>query len=208
LYVVKYKFSDGIDYSHVVSIERAPQYQDPGLLAKAMQLPVAATYVKGGLDYQGNGSFCGPTTAVDVDRSLGISADQTHILDGTEIHPTLGIVFGGLTLDQEAGVLRKKTGHNVTVLRDLTLDQFREELKHVNDPARRYTVNFTRGPLFGRGGGHHSPIGGYLEAEDLVLVLDVNAKYKPWLVPTERLYQAMNTVDKASHLTRGLLRIE
>ena len=56
------------------------------------------------------------------------------------------------------------------------------------------------------GFGHHSPIGGYLEAEDLVLVLDVNEKFKPWLVERSRLYDAMNTVD--GDKKRGLLRIE
>ena len=54
--------------------------------------------------------------------------------------------------------------------------------------------------------GHHSPIGGYLEAEDLVLVLDVNEEFKPWLVERSRLYDAMNTV--AGDKKRALLRIE
>jgi hypothetical protein len=201
-------FGDGVDYGKVTSIERDPVYQDPALLAQSMALPVAAAYVHGGLDYQHNGSFCGPTTAVDVDHSLGIGADQQHILDGSDVHATMGMVWGGLTLDQEAELLRKKTGRTVTILRDLDLDHFRQELQHANDPARRYTVNFTRAPLFGRGGGHHSPVGGYLADRDLVLVLDVNAKYKPWLVSTERLFRAVDTVDKSSHRKRGLLRIE
>jgi hypothetical protein len=201
-------FSDGVDYSHVTSIERDTTYRDPALMARALALPVAATYVKGGLEYQRNGSFCGPTTAVDVDHSLGMPVDQAHILDGSDVHSTLGMVWGGVTLDQEAELLRKKTGHTVTVLRDLDLEQFRQELTHANDPTRRYTVNFTRGPLFGRGGGHHSPIGGYLADRDLVLVLDVNRKYQPWLVSSERLFRAVDTVDKSSHKKRGLLRIE
>jgi hypothetical protein len=201
-------FSDGVDYSHVASIEHEATYRDADLMARALALPVAATYVRGGLEYQHNGSFCGPTTAVDVDHSLGLAADQAHILDGSNVHATLGMVWGGLTLDQEAELLRQKTGRNVTVLRDLTLEQFRQELEHANDPARRYTVNFTRGPLFGRGGGHHSPIGGYLADRDLVLVLDVNQKYRPWLVASERLFRAVDTIDKASHKKRGLLRIE
>lgn len=201
-------FGDGVDYSQVATIEREPTYQDPALLAKAFALPVAAAYQAGGLDYQRNGSFCGPTTAVDVQRSLGRKADQADILDGTNVHSTFGMLFGGLTLDEEAELLRAKTGRKVTVLRDLDLAAFRAEIAQANDPGRRYTVNFTRGPLFGRGGGHHSPIGGYLAEEDLVLVLDVNAKYKPWLVKTERLFAAVNTVDRASKKKRGLLRIE
>jgi len=33
--------------------------------------------------------------------------------------------------------------------------------------------------LLSSGGGHHSPLGGCLEAEDLVFVLDVNEKFGP-----------------------------
>jgi hypothetical protein len=58
------------------------------------------------------------------------------------------------------------------------------------------------------GGGHHSPIAGYLADQDLVLVLDVNRKYGPWLVQSARLYDAMNTVDTGSGKKRGLLLIE
>lgn len=201
-------FSDGHDYSHALSIKTLPQYQDAALLAKAWALPVAAIYQKDGVDYQSNPSFCGPTSAVNVVRSLGQPADQKSILDGTGIKTTFGMVWGGLTLDEEAELLRKKTGKQVTVLRGLTLDQLREEVSHANDPARRYVINFHRGPLFAAGGGHHSPIAGYLAAEDLVLVLDVNDKYKPWLVPTARLHEAIDTVDKSSGQKRGLLRIE
>ena len=80
-------------------------------------------------------------------------------------------------------------------------------LIYLNDPTRRYIINFTRGPLFGTGGGHHSPLAGYLSEEDLVFVLDVNKKYGPWLVKPERLYEAMNTVDRSAGKKRGLLLI-
>jgi hypothetical protein len=201
-------FSDGHDYSHAISIKTLPPYQDASLLAKAWALPVAAIYQKDGVDYQGNGSFCGPTSVVNVVRSLGQQTDQKTVLDGTGIKSSFGFVWGGLTLDQEADLVRKKTGKQVTALRGLTLDQLREEVSHANDPSRRYIANFHRGPLFAQGGGHHSPIAGYLSAEDLVLVLDVNENYKPWLVPTARLFEAIDTVDKSSGQKRGLLRIE
>ena len=101
---------------------------------------------------------------------------------------------------------RTATKRSVTVLRDLTPDAFREELRHANDLSRRYVVNFARGRIFGAGVGHHWPLGGYLEAEDLVLVLDVNEKFKPWLIERSRLYNAMNTLD--GDKKQGLLRIE
>jgi hypothetical protein len=201
-------FSDGVDYSHAASIKKTHDYQDAALLSRAWALPVAQVYQHDGVDYQHNGSFCGPTSAVNVLRSLGQTSDQAHVLDGTETHPHLGMLFGGITLDHLADVVRAKSGKRVTVLRDLTLDQFRAEMARTNDPSLRYIVNFHRGPLFATGGGHHSPIGGYLAAEDLVLVVDVNQKYHPWLVPTARLYEAVDTFDKSAGKKRGLLRIE
>jgi len=200
-------FGDRVDYSQVVSIKTTQAYQDPALLEKAWALPVAALY-RQAVDYQRNPSFCGPTSVVNVLRSLGQAGDQQTVLADTGVSTFLGLLPGGVTLDQLAAIARKRTGRKVTVLRDLDLAGFRAELGRVNDPALRYTINFSRGPLFGQGGGHHSPIAGYLAAEDLVLVLDVNQKYKPWLVSSERLYQAMNTTDRGAHLKRGLLRIE
>jgi len=40
------------------------------------------------------------------------------------------------------------------------------------------------------------------------LVLDVNAKYRPWLVKPARLYEATNTVDTTADRKRGPLLIE
>ena len=200
-------WGDGIDYSHVASIKTTHEYQDPALLAKAWALPVAALY-RAEIDFQNNGSFCGPTSVVNVMHSLHMKGDQSSVLAGTGISTFLGFLPGGITLDQLADVARARLGKNVTVLRDLDLPAFREHLRLANDPSRRYVVNFTRGPLFGTGVGHHSPIAGYLADEDLVLVLDVNKKYGPWLVKPERLYEAMNVVDRSSGKKRGLLLVE
>lgn len=200
-------FGDGVDYSSVTSIEATPDYQNPALLEKAWALPVAALYRKH-LDFQSNGSFCGPTSVVNVMRSLDLDASQQTVLQDTEVSTILGILPGGLTLDTLADVARKKLHRRVTVLRDLDLPTFREHLKNTNDLTRRYIVNFSRGPLFGHGGGHHSPIGGYLVDEDLVFVIDVNSKYRPWLVKPERLLEAMNTSDKGAKKKRGMIVIE
>lgn len=53
-----------------------------------------------------------------------------------------------------------------------------------------------------------SPIGGYLEAEDIVFGLDVNERYEPWLIERERLFSAMDTIDSDGDKKRGLLLIE
>ena len=117
-----------------------------------------------------------------------------------------GICILGLTLDELAEAARANTSRKITVLRDLSEEQFREHLRRSNDPGRRYVVNFSRQQIFGAGVGHHSPIGGYLEAEDLVFVLDVNSDYRPWLVERTRLFAAVNTRD--GDRKRGLLLIE
>jgi hypothetical protein len=191
----------------VVSIARASTYQDPALLERAWQLP-AASAMRKRFVYQANGSVCGPTSVADVVRSLGhADASTKSVLQGSGWCWT-GMCVGGLTLDQVAELARKQTQRKVTVLRNLTLSDFRRQLQQSNDAARRYVINFHRGPLFGQGHGHHSPIGGYLEELDLVFVLDVNEQFKPWLAPTERVFRAMDTLDGSSGQKRGLLRIE
>jgi hypothetical protein len=195
------------DYTRVVSIKETRDYQDPALLKKAWALPVAAAY-QADIDFQKNGSVCGPTSLVNVLHSLKQPGNQESILQGSGFSTVMGYLPEGLTLDQLAEIARQKLQKKVTVLRNLDLAAFREQLKLANDPARRYVVNFSRAPLFGTGGGHHSPIAAYLDQEDLVLVLDVNRKYGPWLVKSDRLYEAMNTVDSTAQKKRGLLLIE
>jgi hypothetical protein len=195
------------DHAGVVSIKETREYQDPALLKKAWALPVAAAY-QADIDFQQNGSVCGPTSLVNVLHSLQQPGSQQSILQDSGFSTVLGYLPECLTLDQLADIARQKLKRKATVLRDLDLAAFREQLNYVNDPRRRYVINFSRGPLFGTGGGHHSPIAAYLKQEDLVLVLDVNKKFGPWLVKSDRLYEAMNTVDATAQKKRGLLLIE
>jgi hypothetical protein len=175
------------------------------LLERAWQLPAARAYSRD-LAWQSNGSVCGPSSLANTFRSLGEGATtEDAVLEDTGLCMT-GICFMGLTLDQLASVARKRTQRKVSVVRDLGADAFRDHLRKSNDPARRYVVNFTRKAIFGAGGGHHSPIGGYLEPEDLVFVLDVNQSFKPWLVERERLFAAVDTLD--GDKKRGLLLIQ
>ncbi|TVR67425.1 MAG: hypothetical protein EA420_00510 [Candidatus Competibacteraceae bacterium] len=92
----------------------------------------------------------------------------------------------GLTLDELAQLIRANADLEVTVLRDLTLEEFRTHPHRANDPAYRYVLNFNRQPLFGVAIGHHSPLGGYLPDEGLAFVLDVLEQYKPFLFPADR----------------------
>ncbi|APG84780.1 hypothetical protein SAMCCGM7_Ch2035 [Sinorhizobium americanum CCGM7] len=184
---------------------RASVEQSPDLLNRAWGLPVASSYGRT-LTWQANGSFCGPASIANLFRSIGEEeTSEATVLDGTG-WCRLGFCWMGLTLDELAEVASAQTDRNVTVLRDLTPEEFRRHLRASNDPGKRYIVNFSREAIFGAGVGHHSPIGGYLEAEDLVFVLDVNERFKPWLVSPEKLYSAVNTLD--GDRKRGLLLIE
>jgi phytochelatin synthase len=177
------------------------------LIDSAWKLPVAATF-NGSLDWQSNSSRCGPASVANTFRSIGEEeTTEPEILEGTGKCWT-GFCIIGLTLDEVAEVARTKTGRKVSVLRNLSADEFREHMKRANDPSRRYIINFTRETIFGAGAGHFSPIGGYLEAEDMVFVLDVNERYKPWLIERERLFSAMDTIDGDGGKKRGLLLIE
>src|SRR5262249_17965883 len=159
------------------------------LLARAWAPPVARTYAHR-VDFQPNGSICGPTTLANVLRSEGETpTTPAGGLEGTG-KGWSGHCWAGVTLEELSDGMAARTARTVTVMRDLTLEQFRAEMLRTNDPSSRYTVNFHRGMLFGKGGGHHSPIAGYLPDKDLVFVLDVNGTFGPWLVSTERLFRA------------------
>ncbi len=177
----------------------------PELVERAWRLPVAATFNRQ-INWQSNGSRCGPAAVANAYRSLGEAASsEGKVLAGTGRCWT-GVCMMGLTLDELADVARANTRRKITLLRDLSEEQFREHLRRSNDPGRRYIVNFSRERIFGAGVGHHSPIGGYLENEDLVFILDVNSDFQPWLVERTRLFAAVNTLD--GDKKRGLLLIE
>lgn len=188
------------------SIRDEPQWQSPALLQRSWALPVASTYAP--LTSQTNPSACGPTSVANLSRSWGAPRSS----DDVAAHGTAciaGVCLGGLTLEQLATAARETDPTwKVTVLHPESVEALVAELAHANEPSRRYVINFDRAPLFGTGGGHHSPIGGVLEPEGLIFVLDVNASYQPWLVTPARLFEAMNTVDHASGQKRGLLRFE
>lgn len=192
-------------YEGVPSIEARADYRDPALMQAAWSMPVARAYRAGGFEYQDNPSFCGPTSIANLLRSLGRPTDQHQVIDGTNYEPWFGVLLGGLTLDELADLLAQRLDRPVATVRNPTLDAFRRHLARANDPDVRLIVNFHRGPLFGRGLGHFSPVLAYLPDRDLVLVGDTNRDYRPFLVGSELLWRAMNTVDSDSGRPRGLL---
>lgn len=125
-------------------------------------------------------------------------------------NPLRGFGLRAMTLDQLVSESNEVVpeGWRVSAIRPKSVSALRDELRSANDENRRYVGNFVRSVIFGRGGGHHSPIGGFLEHDDLAFVLDVNAGFGPWLVPTAVLFEAMRAVDGSSSKARGLARYE
>ena len=127
--------------------------RDAALLERAWTLPVAASF-KPELAWQSNPSVCGPASLANAFRSLGESVTtESAILSGSG-KCWFGICIAGLTLDQLAEVARTHTNRKVTVLRDLSPEEFQKHLRSGNDPHRRYIVNFAREQIFGAGVGH------------------------------------------------------
>ena len=70
-------------------------------------------------------------------------------------------------------------------------------------------VSFCRQSLGQTGDGHFSPIGGYDEEGDRVLVLDVaRFKYPPYWVKLPELWEAMKGVDSATGMPRGYFQMQ
>jgi hypothetical protein len=101
------------------SVTRAPDFVE-----QAWRLPVAATFNQQ-LSWQSNGSRCGPAAVANAYRSLGDAATtESKVLAGTGRCWT-GVCILGLTLDELAEVARANTKRKITVLRDLSEEQFR-----------------------------------------------------------------------------------
>jgi hypothetical protein len=70
-------------------------------------------------------------------------------------------------------------------------------------------VSYTRKGLRQSGSGHFSPIGGYEEESDRVLIMDVaRFKYPPHWVPLKDLYQSMQDIDPESGKPRGYILLQ
>lgn len=89
--------------------------------------------------------------------------------------------------------------------------RFRSVVRAVSRDAsssRFVVVSYDRAALQQTMSGHFSPIGGYHEGEDMVLILDVaRFKYPPHWVPLRDLVSAMSTVDPATGDPRGYMVI-
>jgi hypothetical protein len=117
----------------------------------------------------------------------------------------------GLTLDQLGDIL-KSYPIDVSIIHAKTIsyEYFLKNLIELFKTSDRYMiVNFLRAKLGQPGGGHFSPIAAYDPTSEKVLVMDVaRYKYYPYWVSTHDLWNAMQTLDNTSLLTRGYIIIK
>ena len=107
--------------------------------------------LQGELTWQSNPSLCGPASIANALRSLGETAtSETAVLAGTGRCWT-GFCFMGLTLDELGDVTRLKTNRTVSVLRDLSPEQFNSTCGPASRPPLHHQFQ-PQGNLRSRGG--------------------------------------------------------
>eukprot|EP00928_Gymnodinium_smaydae_P062395 TRINITY_DN46272_c0_g1_i1.p1 TRINITY_DN46272_c0_g1~~TRINITY_DN46272_c0_g1_i1.p1 ORF type:complete len:528 (+),score=21.50 TRINITY_DN46272_c0_g1_i1:54-1586(+) len=98
-----------------------------------------------------------------------------------------------------------------TAAHEAYLDFFRTTVRSVCSSSERefLVACYSREALGQTGAGHFSPIGGYHEASDSVLIMDVaRFKYPPHWVPLPDIARAMQDIDPDSGLARGFLLLK
>jgi len=170
-------------------------------------------------------TYCGIASSVTVLNSLGVpSPDAPQIYpykmftqenfftdEVLKIRRPSEVEKNGSTLDQLATMLvvfdvAVNVFHadtiNTDLCRTMLVDALRAEEKRV-------IVDFARGTLGQKGGGHFSPLAAYHTTQDCFLLMDV-ARYKlpPCWVPAELLYRALLDADAVSGKSRGFLIVE
>lgn len=164
-----------------------------------------------GFEGQRRPAFCGVASSVAVLNALRPAGPRlTQARFFNEWTTELKVTFKGMTLQELAALLRQYGADAVGVFaQDTTIEAFRAALTaNLNRRGDYVLVNYERGALGQREGGHISPLAAYNAANDRVLVLDVAAyRYPPTWVTTADLWSAMNTVDSVSGQSRGFVLV-
>lgn len=187
--------------------------------AKQDFLPLSIHFVS-----QQNLAYCGAASMTMVLNALGIPApidpvyvrfpmftqDNVFNAKTDSIVNAKTVAQQGMTLDQLGGMLATyPIESHVYHAGDSSLGQFRKlAIENLKQPGNFILVNYLRKSLGQQTGGHISPLGAYDQTSDQFLILDVaRFKYPPVWVKAEQLWQAMNTIDKASGKTRGFVTV-
>jgi len=161
-------------------------------------------------------SHCGAASAVVVNNALRpadpltqdclFTPETAHII-------TQDVVYRiGFTLEELTEMIKTRTGleaerfHAGTDEGQYDYAAFRAALIHNRmSPDDQLIINFPVRWLRGEGnrGGHFSPIADFNEAENQVLVLEINQSRPIFWVDAEHLWESLATVDSVSGTNRG-----
>jgi glutathione gamma-glutamylcysteinyltransferase len=194
--------------------------------------PLAAQFVT-----QGEPAYCGPATLAQVLNALNIDPGRVwkgpwrwyvdSMLDSCvspKVMQTEGISLSSFVClarcNGAAATFSRPppfpSSNNVSTVfnpehaTDNSLSRFRETIRlSSRSPSGPFVVAaYARDALGQTGIGHYSPIGGFHEEEDMVLLLDVaRFKYPPYWVGVKDLHRAMMSIDSATGLPRGYVTI-
>jgi glutathione gamma-glutamylcysteinyltransferase len=175
-------------------------------------------------------TFCGLSTLAMVLNSLRIDPMRTwkgawrwfneHNLGCCSETSSTKVRAEGLTFDMFK-CLASCNGAVATAHRAPTpwadaedLEDFRRRFRDIVKTTCRsmdrnfIVISYSRESLGQTGAGHFSPIGGYHEASDSVLIMDVaRFKYPPHWVSISDIAEAMTQIDPVSRLPRGVIEV-
>jgi glutathione gamma-glutamylcysteinyltransferase len=163
---------------------------------------------------QADPAYCGLGSLVVALNALGVDPGRLwkgpwrwfdeSLLDccvPLDVVATRGVTLG------ELGCLAECNGAHAHVVRasSATAADLRRAVADASRSSSPVMIAaYDRAALGQTGTGHFSPIGGYHEGRDLVLLLDVaRFKYPPHWVRVERLFEAMLPLDSATGQSRG-----
>lgn len=187
---------------------RGQQLLDAAVTARVDFAQLAPYFVP-----QARRAFCGVATATMVLNAIHpptplLTQETLFTPAASAVRSELAVSVGGMTLQQFSEILQAHGLETQTVHAEQTnLESFRAAVQAtLAEPLTFLVVNYDRVTLQQEGSGHISPVGAYNVDSDQVLILDVAANKYPYTwVPTQKLWDALNTADSASGRTRGFV---
>ncbi|KAJ3152133.1 hypothetical protein HK101_001844 [Irineochytrium annulatum] len=188
------------------------------LLLRALQSPHMEPYYPLSIHFttQAHPAYCGLTTLVMCLNALGVDPlrrwkgcwrwfqEDMLALCKSEAD----VRSEGVTLP-EFECLARWNGLDARAVRadgsEVGRERFREEVRRVTKNGDEFmVVSYSRRTLGQTGDGHFSPIGGYDEVEDKVLIFDVaRFKYPPYWISLDLLWSALQPHDENTSRPRG-----
>ena len=187
--------------------------------AKADYVPLSTHFVT-----QINQAFCGVASVSMVLNAMALDApdaeawDQDYFTQENTLNAETEAIIAeslirrqGLTLAELAGIFETyPVEAEVHYGSELSLAEFREKaIENLKNPDDFMVINYLRRAIGQQRGGHISPVAAYHAATDRFLVLDVSRyKYPPVWVKASELWQSLDTLDRTSGKTRGMLLVQ